>query len=112
MEKSNAQRAPDNPLADVPQVDARTAYEQWQRGEIGVVDIREPSEWNLGHIEGVEWIPMGQLPWKWRQLDPEKRWVCVCRSGNRQGDLLLLKQSGEKSQLDVETLNLDIRPYL
>ena len=38
---------------------------------------------------------MGQLPWKWRQLDPDKKWVCVCRSGNRSNyAAAMLRQAG------------------
>lgn len=72
-----------DPFADVPQVDAQSAYERWQKGEVEVVDVREASEWDLGHIDGVKWIPIGQLPYRWRELAGEKPLVCVCRSGNR-----------------------------
>ena len=67
----------------VPQFDARTTYDMWQRGEAEILDVRESSEWDLGHIEGVKWIPMGELPARWRELDPGKKLVCVCHSGGR-----------------------------
>jgi rhodanese-related sulfurtransferase len=67
----------------IPQFDARTTYEMWQSGEAEILDVREPSEWDLGHIEGVRWIPMGELPARWRELDPDKKLVCVCHSGAR-----------------------------
>ncbi len=68
---------------NVPQIDVKSAHEEWKSGEVGFVDVREPSEWDLGHIDGIDWIPMGQLPMRWRELDPNKKWICVCRSGNR-----------------------------
>jgi rhodanese-related sulfurtransferase len=82
-------------LQDVPQVSAKRAHEAWQKGEVEFIDVREPSEWNLGHIEGIELIPLGQLQARWRELDPDKKWVCVCRSGNRSNyAALMLRQVG------------------
>ena len=104
-------------LADVPQVDAKMSHEEWQRGEVGLVDVREPHEWHLGHIEGIEWIPMGQLQRRWRELAPEKRWICVCRSGNRSNyAALMLRQVGIDAanmaggMLDWKAHNLPITP--
>jgi rhodanese-related sulfurtransferase len=71
-----------NPL-DVPEVGAAIAYNQWQRGEIALLDVREKSEWDLGHIDGSEFIPLGQLLWRRSELDRTKKWVCVCHIGAR-----------------------------
>lgn len=82
-------------IADVPQLDVRTVQEQWQNGEVSILDVREPSEWDLGHIENVQWIPMGDLDSRWQEIDPAKRWVCVCRRGNRSNYVaLLLRRAG------------------
>ena len=106
-----------NPFADVPQVGAKRTYEQWRSGEIGIVDVREASEWNLGHIEGVDWIPLGQLPVRWNELDPDKKWVCVCRSGNRSNyAAAMLRQAGINAanlaggMLDWKSEKLPITP--
>lgn len=72
-----------DPFADVPQVDPRTTQEWWESGEADVLDVREADEWQLGHIDGVRWIPLGELRFRWRELDPQKKLVCVCRSGSR-----------------------------
>jgi rhodanese-related sulfurtransferase len=79
----------------VPQIDVKSAFDQWKSGEIMLVDVREQDEWNQGHIEGITFIPLGQLPYRWRELDPEQRWICVCRSGNRSHyAAALLRQAG------------------
>jgi rhodanese-related sulfurtransferase len=72
-----------DPFASVPQVDAKTAHEQWQSGQAQILDVREPYEWDLGHIEGIEWIPMDQLSHRWTELDSQKRWIVVCHTGVR-----------------------------
>jgi rhodanese-related sulfurtransferase len=82
-------------LGAVPQVDAKTAQEQLQNGDAQLLDVREPHEWDRGHIDGIHFIPMGQLPWRWRELDPHKRCIVVCRSGSRSNyAAALLRQAG------------------
>ncbi len=84
-----------NPFADVPQIEPGAAYDEWESGEVEVVDVREESEWDLGHIEGVKWIPLGDLPVRWRELDASKRIICVCRRGSRSNYAAsMLRQAG------------------
>jgi rhodanese-related sulfurtransferase len=66
---------------------------QLDREEWFILDVREQSEWNEGHIEGATSIPLGQLEARKSELPTDKKIVVVCRSGNRsaQGRDLLLK---------------------
>ncbi len=50
-----------------------------------VVDVREPFEYEDGHIPGAVLLPLGQLPQRLGELDPERETVLVCRSGSRSG---------------------------
>ena len=106
-----------DPFGGVPQVDAQRAYEQWQSGESSIVDVREQYEWNRGHIEGVAFIPLGQLPARWRELDPDKKWVCVCKVGSRSNyAAAMLRQAGidaanlQGGMLDWKSRELPITP--
>jgi rhodanese-related sulfurtransferase len=90
-----------DPFAGVPQVDAATAYRQLQAGEVSIVDVREPEEWELGHIDGISHIPLDQLPARWRELDPDSEWVCVCLSGVRSNYAATLLQ-----RLGLDATNL------
>lgn len=82
-------------FTNVPELDVQSAYQAWQNGEVMLVDVRELSEWDLGHVDGIAWIPLGQLPYRWKELDAEKKWVCVCRMGNRSYyAAALLRQAG------------------
>lgn len=91
-----------NPTNRVPEVDVKTTYEQLQSGEIRLLDVREPSEWAMGHIEGAALIPMSQLGMRWRELDASVKWVCVCRSGSRsEYASVLLRQAG----LDIANMS-------
>ncbi len=50
-----------------------------------VVDVRERAELDdeLGHIAGVEWVPLGRLAEVSESWDPAAPVVLVCRSGRR-----------------------------
>lgn len=55
-----------------------------RRDEIQVLDVREPSEWEAGRIEGSLHIPLNDLmAGKMEGLEKDRPIVAVCRSGNR-----------------------------
>lgn len=57
-----------------------------------VIDVREPSEYDGGHIEKSVLIPLGQLQNQINQLDKSKTYVLVCASGARsaQGSQIMI----------------------
>lgn len=58
-----------------------------------VLDVREPYEWNEGHIPNATLIPLGTLPNQLASVPKDKPIVVICRSGNRSqsGRDILLK---------------------
>ena len=60
-----------------------------------VVDVREPDEWNEGHIADAVHIPLGDLALRASELPAEKPIYTVCRSGVRSITAIeILDQSG------------------
>ena len=49
------------------------------------LDVREPDEWQAGHIEGAVHIPLADLPARVGELSPDDEIVVICRSGGRSG---------------------------
>lgn len=48
------------------------------------LDVREPNEWNLGHIPGAVHIPRGQLEGRVESvIDRDKHIVVYCAGGSR-----------------------------
>ena len=47
------------------------------------IDVRQPDEFATGAIAGAINIPLGELPIRMQELDPQRRTVVVCRSGGR-----------------------------
>ncbi len=58
-----------------------------------ILDVREPSEWEQGHIPGATLVPLGQLSNRLSEVPRDQEVVVVCHSGNRsaQGRDVLLK---------------------
>ncbi|HTA17238.1 MAG TPA: molybdopterin-synthase adenylyltransferase MoeB [bacterium] len=48
-----------------------------------LVDVREPQEWEIAHIEGAKLIPLGQLPARVNELDTADEIVLQCHHGSR-----------------------------
>ncbi len=84
-----------------------TAGEEWdisvqelkaklEAGEkIRIIDVREPHEWDIVHIEGAELIPLGQLPAYMHRLDSAEELVMQCKTGVRSARALnQLREAG------------------
>lgn len=50
---------------------------------VTVVDVREPTEWTAGHIEGSVHIPMMQLVERIAEIPVSEQVLVVCRVGSR-----------------------------
>lgn len=48
-----------------------------------LLDVREPWEFQICHLEGSELIPMGRLPSALGSLDPDRETVVICHHGIR-----------------------------
>jgi rhodanese-related sulfurtransferase len=52
--------------------------------EIALIDVREPNEWNLGHLPGAVHLPRGVLESSIESRVPrDRRVILYCASGNR-----------------------------
>ncbi|MGK2860163.1 MAG: molybdopterin-synthase adenylyltransferase MoeB [Thermoanaerobaculia bacterium] len=55
-------------------------------GKLGaprLVDVREPTEWQMGRIAGADLIPLRDLPRRIDELAPGEEVVCYCATGVR-----------------------------
>lgn len=69
--------------------------------EVEVLDVREPWEWQAGHIQGATHIPMDEIPNRLDELG-DGPIVSVCRSGNRSDQVAkFLRRKG----FDAENLD-------
>ncbi len=72
------------PAYEGPEVTAsQLAKELEENPELVLIDVREPHEWEICHIEGATLIPLGQLPERLNELDGHKEMVTHCHRGMR-----------------------------
>ncbi len=64
-------------------------------GAVVVVDVREPFEYEIAHIEPSKLVPLGELPERLGELDRSKEIVALCHTGVRSALAVdLLQEAG------------------
>ncbi|PLR85976.1 rhodanese-like domain-containing protein [Bacillus canaveralius] len=62
-----------------------------------LIDVREPNEYDAGHILGARNIPLSQLKMRLKEIRPDKPVYLYCQSGMRSGRAAqLLNRKGYK----------------
>jgi adenylyltransferase/sulfurtransferase len=79
------------------------------RGDkLTIVDVREPNELQINRIPGSLHIPLGDIPKRYNELDPEAELVMQCKSGVRSGKAAdFLRSVGFKRVLNLKGGILD-----
>ena len=71
-------------------------------GEVQLVDVRNPGEFALGTIPGAASVPVGQLPGRLDELDPDLPTVVFCAGGYRSSVAAsLLRSNGFADVSDI-----------
>jgi len=64
---------------------------------IKVIDVREPFEYEIAHIDGVPLLPMSQLRQRFTELDPNQQYYLLCKVGARSHQAVeFLREQGFK----------------
>jgi len=70
------------------EITPRELKERLDRGEkVLLVDVREPQEYAICHIEGATLLPMGYIPANLQKLDVDEDVICYCHHGMRSLDV-------------------------
>jgi rhodanese-related sulfurtransferase len=78
-----------------PNVDVATVNALQGRDDVLILDVREQSEYDAGHIPGVTLIPLNDVPNRLNEIPKDKPVIVTCRSGNRSGQATdFLRQQG------------------
>jgi rhodanese-related sulfurtransferase len=97
MEPKSAQDLIDEAKQQIEQVTPAEVRDMQARNEdVIYLDVREPNEWNLGHLPNAVHLPRGNLETKVEGLvDRGQRIVIYCARGNRSAlAALTMKQMG------------------
>lgn len=72
------------PQATYQDISGEELQKMLAQGEnLQIIDVREPFEYEAGHIKEARLIPMGEIPNKLGELDRNQTLVVVCASGSR-----------------------------
>jgi rhodanese-related sulfurtransferase len=78
-----------------PNVDVATVNGLLGRDDVVILDVREQSEYDAGHIPGVTLIPLNDVPNRLSEIPKDRPVIVTCRSGNRSGQATdFLRQQG------------------
>ncbi|HUA39441.1 MAG TPA: molybdopterin-synthase adenylyltransferase MoeB [Candidatus Sulfopaludibacter sp.] len=50
---------------------------------VKVIDVREPFEYEIAHVDGVPLLPLSQLRQRFTELDPNQQYYLLCKVGAR-----------------------------
>jgi adenylyltransferase/sulfurtransferase len=89
-----------------------TSVELKQRIDRGdklrIIDVREPNEYQICRIPGTELIPLGDVPKRYKELDPDQEIVVHCKMGGRSAKAAdFLRSAGFKRVLNLKGGILD-----
>lgn len=72
------------------------------RHELYLLDVREPHEWAIGHLEGAELIPLGELHRSLDRVPRDRDVVVYCKGGTRSAQAAdLLAKAGYERVYNV-----------
>ena len=89
------------PVADVDvsslplTIDVQTTASIQDRDDVILIDVREQSEYDAGHIPGITLVPMSEIQNRLDEIPTDKEVVVTCRSGNRSSQVTdFLRKNG------------------
>src|SRR2546426_485100 len=84
------------PSYEDAEITAAELKAEWDRNpDLLVIDVREPHEYEIAHIDGSVLIPLGELPDRLSELDGHREVVTHCHHGARSLKALeILKAAG------------------
>jgi len=91
------------------EITALELKQRMDRGEkLRIVDVREPNEYQICRIPGTELIPLGDVPKRYNELDPDQELIVHCKMGGRSAKAAdFLRSVGFKRVLNLKGGILD-----
>jgi rhodanese-related sulfurtransferase len=72
-----------DPREPFSRIDVSEARQLLQRDDVALVDVREPHEWDEGHVAGATLVPVNSIFANKDQLPEGKELIFICRTGAR-----------------------------
>jgi rhodanese-related sulfurtransferase len=86
----------------VPELAPADANRLLAAGEALLLDVRETDEYRTAHVDGAQFIPLGQLATGLTDLPRTDTIVVICRSGRRSAEAIrFMRQAGFERLLNL-----------
>jgi molybdopterin-guanine dinucleotide biosynthesis protein A/rhodanese-related sulfurtransferase len=69
-------------MTDVPEIDIAEAVRRHAEGAY-VLDVRQPDEYEAGHVPGAVLVPLDQLPARQSEVPKDRPLLVICAGGGR-----------------------------
>jgi molybdopterin/thiamine biosynthesis adenylyltransferase/rhodanese-related sulfurtransferase len=91
------------------EISAVELKQRLDRGDkLRIIDVREPNEWQINRIPGAQLIPLGEIPRRYAELDPDEELIIHCKVGGRSAKAAdFLRSVGFKRVLNLRGGILD-----
>jgi hydroxyacylglutathione hydrolase len=95
-------RSAARPMVSSPMPTVHEVRPQIDRGDIHVLDVRQPAEWAAGHVPGAQFITAAELPERYDEVPEGKPVAIFCGSGYRSAVAAsLLRYRGRADSINV-----------
>ena len=83
------------------EISVTEAHHMLNEGRAHGIDVREASEWEAGHIDGITWHALSDFNLTQLPAD-DKPIIFVCRTGNRSGQVTnFLSDNGRQNVINM-----------
>lgn len=91
------------PVKTISPDKVRNVIKEQSTDQYCLLDVRQPSEYEQGHIPGARLVPLGELQASLGRMDPGRLTIVYCRSGSRSRSAAgMLKGAGFEKVLNME----------
>ena len=95
--------AEDHDVAKVTEIQPGQLAERIAHGErLEIIDVREPYEWQIGHIPGARLVPLDRIQQEIPKLDKARETILYCKVGAR--SMFAARQLADAGVTDVRNL--------
>lgn len=103
-------------MTDTHTITAEAFMDKYNAGELAdayLMDVREPYEWEAGHLEQAHLVPMNTVPERLDELDKEQTIYVMCAHGVRSWHVMqYLLGNGFSRVVNVEGGMAEIERYM
>jgi len=94
----------EKPSSEIPEISVEEFAEKKKtNGELILIDVREPHEYDICKIDGSKLIPLGEISQRYGELNPDDEIILQCHHGGRSMKAAnFLKEKGFKNVINLK----------